>query len=546
MELLGLGLGLGTGAGALVLTVLATCGLLLGTIVPGDRAAEQQVHLEARVSELSRQVGVLTGKVSQLSAVQRDLSDVRLLLLATREAQSEGDEALAGRFAAHMAMRSSLELEHGPPAMPLPLPPTGPLPRAATVKTPLGAAAASGPRPIPLTEHGGDAFVEPLFKSEVVVHGVRVKFLVRELEHVAMIGGHVSRELNGYALLKDAVAAAARRGERPLVLDVGGNHGIYALFAAALGADVVVVEPQLALCKVIHAAAERNGPAVAGRLTVYHAAVLGDVMESVALDRTEVGEGGVATVVRGGGGGGERAVAYPPTAFLPAAARLCFLKVDVEGFELAALGGSTLAALVDAGRIANILVEFGPPGRWARAGATAGDGLQLLKALQGRGLVPRLLKSQVWDDFWPANIVDADGYSVRRPVGQAEVDALQNLRAFEASWQPLPGDGGGATNGGGGSWASWLFGAAPPPPPAAALDSVGPCPVDRCVGLELDALKQRLIESMPKYGDGGCCEAYVWFAAEPDLEAPTFLSSCADAPEPRLSADGQDWLYGCD
>ena len=61
-----------------------------------------------------------------------------------------------------------------------------------------------------------------------------------------------------------------------------------------------------------------------------------------------------------------------------------------------------------------------------------------------------------------------------------------------------------------------------------------------------DALKRRLIESMPKYGDGGCCEAYVWFTAEPDLEASTFVSSCADASEPRLSADGQDWLYGCD
>ena len=145
--------------------------------------------------------------------------------------------------------------------------------------------------------------------------------------------------------------------------------------------------------------------------------------------------------------------------------------------------------------------------------------------------MPRLLKSQVWDDFWPANIVDADGYSVRRPAGQAEVDALQILRAFQASWQPLPGDGGGAADGGGGSWASWLFGATPPPPPAAALDSAGQCPVDRCVGLEPDALKQRLIESMPKYGDGGCCEAYVWFTAEPDLEASTFVSSCADAPE---------------
>ena len=66
------------------------------------------------------------------------------------------------------------------------------------------------------------------------------------------------------ALLKDAIethyatatAAAAAAGSKaaalspPLVMDVGGNHGLFGLFAAALGAQVIMLEPQRALCEV--------------------------------------------------------------------------------------------------------------------------------------------------------------------------------------------------------------------------------------------------------------------------------------------------------
>ena len=37
----------------------------------------------------------------------------------------------------------------------------------------------------------------------------------------------------------------------PLVMDVGANHGLFGLFAAVLGAQVIQLEPQKELCKVI-------------------------------------------------------------------------------------------------------------------------------------------------------------------------------------------------------------------------------------------------------------------------------------------------------
>eukprot|EP01050_Picozoa_sp_SAG11_P030189 SAG11_NODE_8821_length_973_cov_0.864989_1_plen_65_part_00 len=48
-------------------------------------------------------------------------------------------------------------------------------------------------------------------------------------------------------------------GALQFVLDIGSNHGLYALYAATLGASVVVLEPQAHLCRLILAAAELNG-----------------------------------------------------------------------------------------------------------------------------------------------------------------------------------------------------------------------------------------------------------------------------------------------
>ena len=43
------------------------------------------------------------------------------------------------------------------------------------------------------------------------------------------------------------------------MFDVGANHGVYTLFAAKLGADVVMLEPQSHLCRLINRVAGLNG-----------------------------------------------------------------------------------------------------------------------------------------------------------------------------------------------------------------------------------------------------------------------------------------------
>jgi FkbM family methyltransferase len=227
--------------------------------------------------------------------------------------------------------------------------------------------------------------------------------VVRNPGHLGLIQDHVSREVNGYALLKDAIEQAKARDptSRPLVMDVGSNHGLYSLFAAKLGADVVTLEPQVRLCRVINKAAQLNGADVASRITLYNNAAL-DAREVITLSQADIAEGAIATVVRegSGGGGSEKVEARPISDFIPQGDTrdVCFLKVDVEGFELHAIPSAGM--LLDTGRVHNVLVEFGPPNRWGVAQNSADDGVQLLEMMQNKhGFEPRLINSLVWNEY---------------------------------------------------------------------------------------------------------------------------------------------------
>ena len=177
---------------------------------------------------------------------------------------------------------------------------------------------------------------------------------------------------------------------------------LYSLFAAKLGADVIVVEPQEVLCRVILMAAKKNG--VEDRMTVYHSAVL-ETYETITMKDTEKGDGEIATVVRQGGdtGGNDIQVkAFPIYQFLSRGdtRRVAFLKIDVEGFDLHAI--QSALSLFAQKRVDNALVEFGPPSRWYD---TAGDdpqmGLKTLKDVHAQyGMEPRII--QGWEyNVWP-------------------------------------------------------------------------------------------------------------------------------------------------
>jgi FkbM family methyltransferase len=248
--------------------------------------------------------------------------------------------------------------------------------------------------PTPYTQRF-DSDAGTLITQTIIIHGVSITVGVRKSQDMANIKDHVSGEINGYALMKDAVLAAASANpkERPLVLDVGSNHGIYSLFAAKLGAEVITLEPQESLCKVINEVAILNK--VEKQITLYHNAAL-DQYKNVTLENADVGEGGIATLSLIQRVGEETVKTLPIRDFVLHGEhrRITFLKIDVEGFELHAIpSAGTLLNQVD-----NILVEFGPPARWSSsAGDDAMIATTLLKDMHAtHGMEPRLIDSLAW------------------------------------------------------------------------------------------------------------------------------------------------------
>lgn len=200
-------------------------------------------------------------------------------------------------------------------------------------------------------------------------------------------------------------------------MDVGANHGLFGLFAAALGAQVVQLEPQASLCEIISYAAGLNGKAVADRIALYNYAAL-DAREFINMDAQDIAEGAIATVVRSKPEQGKdpgvktgAVEARPISDFAPAGdRRIAFLKIDVEGFELHGIisayglfGSKADAAagqLFGFARVENAVVEFGPPNRWGVASNTKEDGAAVLATMENTyGFEPRLVDSLVWNDY---------------------------------------------------------------------------------------------------------------------------------------------------
>ena len=72
---------------------------------------------------------------------------------------------------------------------------------------------------------------------------------------------------------------------------------------------------------------------------------------------------------------------------------VAFLKIDVEGNDLKAIGSAHQA--YSARLVRNVLVEFGPPQRWAEvARQTAEDGVRLMQTMEGYGFTTWLAPSQ--------------------------------------------------------------------------------------------------------------------------------------------------------
>ena len=223
------------------------------------------------------------------------------------------------------------------------------------------------------------------------------------------IGAVLEHVLSGKCT-KPVVVATARGTvansstvSRSLMIDGGAYFGFFGLQAAALGCSAVIIEPQRMLAPYLAASVLLNGAGYANRIQIMNGVIAASTTEPHASVPSG-NDGGARSGGGGGGSGGSSgkvhlvdrqgmssyAVAASGSPITSAASTLktfalddddaiaeqlvhddlqqtiVALKLDVEGFEVAALQGVTQLALQD-GKVKNIVLELGPPARWLRA-----------------------------------------------------------------------------------------------------------------------------------------------------------------------------------
>jgi FkbM family methyltransferase len=138
------------------------------------------------------------------------------------------------------------------------------------------------------------------------------------------------------------------------VIDLGANHGLFSVWAAVAGAQVVAVEAQQAFAPVIRGLAAHNG--VASRVHVKAAFAGGAATpEAITGDLTDDGRWEAASH-----GAGQRpgSVSVPGLMSAYQIDRIDLLKVDIEGGEFAVFGSGEDLRWLD--RVDQVVMEVHP------------------------------------------------------------------------------------------------------------------------------------------------------------------------------------------
>lgn len=138
------------------------------------------------------------------------------------------------------------------------------------------------------------------------------------------------------------------------VIDLGANHGLFSIWAAVTGAQVVAVEAQQAFAPVIRGLAAHNG--VARRVHVEAAFAGGTATPGTATG--DLADDGMWAAASHGAGQRPASVSVPELMSAYRIDRIDLLKVDIEGGEFAVFGPGEDLRWLD--RVDQVVMEVHP------------------------------------------------------------------------------------------------------------------------------------------------------------------------------------------
>lgn len=185
---------------------------------------------------------------------------------------------------------------------------------------------------------------------------------------------HMNGDKDHFELIKEFLQGK----EGGLSLDIGANQGFFTYYLAALGMEVHSFEILDKNIIALQHGAEYNSKEISRRVHLY------PVRLGSSTGRLKMTGGGsnYEGYIKKGGTGPILGTTYDCFAYHnlkelgnDIVSNVAFMKLDVEGFEIAALAGAKNSIFGPNGWVGALLMEVGP-NRWNRAGIDFATGLQ--------------------------------------------------------------------------------------------------------------------------------------------------------------------------
>jgi FkbM family methyltransferase len=229
---------------------------------------------------------------------------------------------------------------------------------------------------LPFIRPGGTYFLNAEIKKAPSPEAVDPPFHIG-----SFLGGkatrHMKDDIDHFILIKELLEGRENGG---LTLDIGANQGFYTYYLAALGMEVHAFEISKSNFVALQHGAEFNPREISERAFIY----------PVGLGKTTGRMSIVGAKYEGHlkqGGGNILATSFDCFAYHnihhlgnDLISNVAFVKIDVEGFEIAVLAGAKQSLFGPHGKVGGLLIEVGPS-RWNRANVNFETGVNEMKEL---------------------------------------------------------------------------------------------------------------------------------------------------------------------
>ena len=280
---------------------------------------------------------------------------------------------------------------------------------------------------LPTVRSSGSYFLDSEINVGVSPDGLTPAFKVGSY-YGEKIKYHMQTDISNFHLVKDLLKGK----EGGLVLDIGANQGFYTYYLASLGMQVHAFEINEKNFKALQHGAEYNPREVADRVNLYPVG-LGEKNARFDLKGSNY-EG----FLKEGKGGSILGVSLDCFAHHVRGnldlSNVAFVKLDVEGFEIAVLkGGRNSLFKKGYSNMGGMIMEVGP-NRWSRAQidfATGAEEMRNLSTLFKESHV--LLRSKSHAQSCPLSIGD-----ILKDKKPREIDGgVQMFNVQIDEWEPL-------------------------------------------------------------------------------------------------------------